>query len=83
MKLARRQFLFLTTAASAAFPIFSLAAGADSYPAALVKFIVPLSAGSGADILARLLATKMSDGCIIRSWSKIGQERERRSVRTQ
>jgi tripartite-type tricarboxylate transporter receptor subunit TctC len=60
MKLARRRFLYLATGA-AAFPAFPSTAGAQVFPTRAVRLIVPLSAGSAADILARLLATKMSE----------------------
>ena len=61
MKLARRQFLHLASAA-AAIPAFTRGARAQTYPTRAVRMIVPLSAGSAADILARQLATKMSEG---------------------
>jgi tripartite-type tricarboxylate transporter receptor subunit TctC len=56
----RRQFLRLA-AGVAALPAISPAARAQAYPARPVRMIVPLSAGSAADILARQLATKMSE----------------------
>ena len=44
---------------SAAVPV--IAQAADSYPARPVRMIVPLSAGSAADVLARRLASKLSE----------------------
>src|SRR6516162_7368847 len=60
----RRQFLRLA-AGVAALPAVSRFARAQAYPTRPVRMIVPLTAGSAADILARQLATKMSE-----SWSQ-------------
>src|SRR6516164_3001888 len=60
MKLARRRFLYLATS-TAALPALPRTAGAQVFPTRAVRLIVPLSAGSAADTLARLLATKMSE----------------------
>src|SRR6267154_3855944 len=64
VKLARRHFLHLA-ASAAALATFPRAAKAQVYPTRTVRMIVPLSAGSAADILARQLAMKMSE-----SWSQ-------------
>jgi len=60
----RRQFLRLA-AGVAALPAVSRFARAQAYPTRPVRMIVPLSAGSASDILARQLATKMSE-----SWGR-------------
>src|SRR5262245_5656964 len=60
MKLARRQFLYLA-AATAVLPASALPARAQTYPTRPVRIIVPLTAGSASDILARQLATKMGE----------------------
>jgi tripartite-type tricarboxylate transporter receptor subunit TctC len=62
MNLPRRQFLYLTAATTALLPICAPSARAQTYPTRPVRVVVPLSAGSAADILARQLATKMSEG---------------------
>jgi tripartite-type tricarboxylate transporter receptor subunit TctC len=64
MKLPRRQFLHLA-AATASLPVFASLASAQTYPTRPVRIIVPLTAGSTADIFARILAQKMSE-----SWSQ-------------
>jgi tripartite-type tricarboxylate transporter receptor subunit TctC len=56
----RRQFLRLA-AGVVALPAVSRVASAQAYPARPVRMIVPLTAGSAADILARQIATKMSE----------------------
>jgi tripartite-type tricarboxylate transporter receptor subunit TctC len=60
MKLARRQFLQLT-AGAAALPAVTRFAWAQSYPARPVRIIVPTAAGSGPDILARLMGQWLSE----------------------
>lgn len=60
MKLPRRQFLRLA-AAAAALPHFARPARAQAYPIRSLHLIVPLSAGSASDILARRLALKMGE----------------------
>jgi tripartite-type tricarboxylate transporter receptor subunit TctC len=60
MRLPRRQFLHLA-AGTAALTFFARTAGAQAYPTRPVHMIVPLSAGSAADILARQVAVKMSE----------------------
>jgi tripartite-type tricarboxylate transporter receptor subunit TctC len=65
MILPRRQFIrrqFLQLAATTiALPFLSRLAGAQAYPTRPVHMIVPLSAGSAADILARQLAMKLGE----------------------
>jgi tripartite-type tricarboxylate transporter receptor subunit TctC len=59
MKLCRRQFLHLAVGA-ATVPAVSHIASAETYPSRPVRIIVGFSAGGGADIVARLLAQKLS-----------------------
>ena len=58
--LPRRRFLRATGAACAAVTLPSLAA-ASSYPNRPVKVVVGQAAGSGSDILARLIAQRLSE----------------------
>ena len=60
MKLPRRQFLHLA-AGAAALPAVSHIARAQSYPTQPVRIIVAFAAGSGSDILARLMAQWLSE----------------------
>jgi tripartite-type tricarboxylate transporter receptor subunit TctC len=60
MKLPRRQFLHLATAA-AALPALSRVARAQTYPARPVRIIVGFSAATGADILARIMGQWLSE----------------------
>ena len=62
MRLPRRRFLYLAAATTALLPICASLARAQTYPTRPVRVVVPLTAGSAADILARQLATKMSEG---------------------
>ncbi len=60
MMLPRRQFLRLT-AGAATLPAMSRFAWAQTYPSRPVRLIVGLGAGSGADILARLMGQWLSE----------------------
>lgn len=60
MKLSRRRFTHLA-AGSVTLSMLSRTAGAQAYPARPVHMIVPLTAGSAADILARRLAQKVGE----------------------
>jgi hypothetical protein len=60
MKLSRRRFTHLA-ARGATLSMLSRTAGAQAYPARPVHMIVPLTAGSAADILARRLAQKVGE----------------------
>src|SRR5262245_30528248 len=59
-KLPRRQFLRFA-AATAALPTLSPTVRAQAYPAQPVRIIVGFAAGSGSDILARLMAQWLSE----------------------
>jgi tripartite-type tricarboxylate transporter receptor subunit TctC len=58
MKFPRRTFLQFAGAAVAA-PGFSRSAAAQAYPARPITMIVPLAAGGGTDVVARVLAERM------------------------
>jgi tripartite-type tricarboxylate transporter receptor subunit TctC len=60
MNLRRRQFLKLAVGA-AALPAFSDLARAQAYPTLPVRWVVPYAAGSGADIVVRLLGEWLSE----------------------
>ena len=60
MKLPRRNFLHLA-AGAAALPAVSRVAWAQAYPSRPVRLIVPLAAGGGGDILARLMGQWLSE----------------------
>ena len=60
MKLPRRQFLHLA-AGAAALPVVSRFAWAQAYPSRPVRIIVGFAAGSGSDIVARLLGQWLSE----------------------
>jgi tripartite-type tricarboxylate transporter receptor subunit TctC len=60
MELARRRFLHLA-AGAAALPALSRFAWAQTYPSRPVHIIVGFAAGSGADILARLIGQWLSE----------------------
>jgi tripartite-type tricarboxylate transporter receptor subunit TctC len=56
----RRRFLHMA-ASSAALPALSRRAGAQSYPARPVRFIIGIAAGGTQDTVGRLIAQKLSD----------------------
>ena len=58
---ATRRALLLGGAALVASPLISRGARADSWPARPVKFVVPFAAGGTTDILARVVAAKVSE----------------------
>jgi tripartite-type tricarboxylate transporter receptor subunit TctC len=60
MKLGRRQFLELAGGA-AALPAVSRIASAQAYPTRPVRIIVPVAAGGGNDIVARLIGQWLSE----------------------
>jgi tripartite-type tricarboxylate transporter receptor subunit TctC len=60
MKLSRRQSLQLA-AGAAALPALSRVARAQTYPTRPVRIIVPVTAGSGSDIIGRLIAQRLSE----------------------
>ena len=60
MKLPRRQFLRLAGAA-AALPFVSRRAGAQSYPARPLRWVVGFPPGGGADIVSRIVAPWLSE----------------------
>src|SRR3979490_3193282 len=60
MKLPRRRFLHLA-AGAAALPALSRSANAQAYPTQPVRIIVAFAAGSGSDILARLMGQWLAE----------------------
>lgn len=48
-------------------------ADAQAWPTRPVRFIIPLGAGSGVDITARLFADKLSQRWASRSWWRTGR----------
>ena len=60
MKVARRTFLHLA-AGTAALPAVSRIAWSQAYPSRLVRVIVPFAPGGQTDVVARLIAQKLSD----------------------
>src|SRR3954466_6517304 len=59
MRCSRRKLLRLA-AATAAFPVTAPVAWAQSYPTRLVRIVVGFPAGSGIDVVARLIAPGLS-----------------------
>ena len=59
MKLPRRQFLYLA-AAAAALPTWRIAR-AQNYPNRPVRIIVPFAASGPSDVIARLVAQKLTE----------------------
>jgi tripartite-type tricarboxylate transporter receptor subunit TctC len=60
MRCSRREVLHLAVGAAAVFAMTSVAR-AQAYPARRVRWIVPLSSGSGQDIVARLMGQWLSN----------------------
>jgi len=60
MKLHRRRFLHLV-AGTVAIPGLSQAASVQTYPSRPVRIVVPVAAGGGSDILARLVGQFLSE----------------------
>jgi tripartite-type tricarboxylate transporter receptor subunit TctC len=60
MKFRRRQFLYLA-AGAAALPSVSRIARAQTYPTRPIRLLVGFAPGTGADIIARLVADKLSE----------------------
>jgi tripartite-type tricarboxylate transporter receptor subunit TctC len=60
MKLPRRQFLYLA-AGTAALPVVSRTARAQSYPNRPVRIVVPYAPAGPTDVITRLLAQKLSE----------------------
>jgi hypothetical protein len=60
MKFPRRKFLHLA-AGAAAVPAVSRLARAQAYPARPVRIVVGFAAGSGADVIARLIGQWLSE----------------------
>jgi tripartite-type tricarboxylate transporter receptor subunit TctC len=60
LKLPRRKFLYLA-AASSALPTVSRNAWAQAWPTSVVRLIIPLPSGGGADTVGRILANRLSE----------------------
>jgi tripartite-type tricarboxylate transporter receptor subunit TctC len=58
----RRPAAFLSAIGTAVLLMFSAAAPAQEWPAKTIRIIVPFPPGQGADIIARLLAERLSPG---------------------
>ena len=61
MKFHRRGFLHLAAAAAAAFPITTRITWAEAYPSRPVHIVVGFPAGTGPDILARIIGETLSE----------------------
>jgi tripartite-type tricarboxylate transporter receptor subunit TctC len=62
MKLARRQFLYLATGASALSAVSRIARAQATYPTRPVRIIVPYAPGGGTDFAARVIGEYLSRG---------------------
>src|SRR5258706_9946880 len=60
MKLPRRKFLHLA-ASAVVLAVFLHVASAQAYPTRPVRIIVPFAAGGGSDVIARLVAQKVTE----------------------
>jgi tripartite-type tricarboxylate transporter receptor subunit TctC len=74
MKLPRRQFLHL--AAAAALPLVSRTAGAQAWPSKTIRVIIPFTAGSTIDVIARIvfepLAQQLGQAMVIENRAGAG-----------
>ena len=65
MTLPRRRYFLHLAAGAAALPAMSRIARAQAYPSRPVRIIVGFPAGSGPDIIARLIGPPVLDGRIL------------------
>ena len=75
MALPRRQFLRLATGTTV-LPIVSHLAWAQAWPTKPIRTIVPFTAGSASDIIARTVFALLSERLVSRLLSKTEQVRE-------
>jgi tripartite-type tricarboxylate transporter receptor subunit TctC len=54
----------------------------QKYPAKPIKFVVPFAAGGGGDVVARMLAQRLTERINIRSWSRTRPARAATSAPT-